>query len=54
MPFTVIQLLLINTTFSGTQTGGNSVQGEGGGLPGADEHPQVQVGTLRGPGNFIF
>jgi hypothetical protein len=46
-----------NTTFaslSGTQTGGDSVQGEGGSLPGADEHPQVQVGTLRGPGNFNF
>jgi hypothetical protein len=46
-----------NTTFAfllGTQTGGDSVQGEGGGLPGADEHPQVQVGPLRGPGKSIL
>jgi hypothetical protein len=46
-----------NTTFaslSGTQTGGDSVQGEGGSLPGADEHPQVQVGPLRGLGKSIL
>ncbi len=46
-----------NTTFaslSGTQTGGDPVQGEGGGLPGVDEHPQVQVGPLRGPGKSIL
>jgi hypothetical protein len=41
-------------TFSGTQTGGDSVQGEGGGLPRADEHPQVQVGPLRGLGKLNF